>query len=321
MTPTVSDRFPDLLPVVCGPTASGKTSLAVRLAHRFDGEIISADSRQVYRGLDIGSGKDLHEYTVEGKPVPYHLIDIADPHEIYTLHHYQHDCYRVLNEIRGRGTLPILCGGTGLYIEAVLRGYSLPEVPENRALRNRLRTCSREELEEMLRGLDTGRLHRTDLSSRKRIIRAIEIVTSGKNEAPDLPTNPPRPSIVPLILCTRFKRAELHERISRRLAARLDEGMIGEVAALRETGVPDERLLMLGMEYRHITLHLRDATDYDTMVENLRRSIFHLAKRQETWFRGMERRGSRDGIPWRFHWVDDADFETAYGIVCKYVPC
>ena len=312
MAQTVPDQPPDLL-VVCGPTASGKTSLAVRLANRLNGEIISADSRQVYRDLDIGSGKDLHEYTCEGKPVPYHLIDIADPREIYTLYHYQNDCYRVIDQIRKRGNLPILCGGTGLFIEAVLRGYTLPDVPEDRAFRNRMMRHSREELEGFLRNLDTERFNDTDLSSKKRIVRAIEVATFRKTDTPTT-TIVQRPSITPLILCTRFNRPDLHERISRRLAARLEEGMIKEVAALRKAGVPDDRLLMLGMEYRHITLHLRGESDYETMVENLRRSIFQLAKRQETWFRGMERRGSM------MHWVDKADFDTAYGIVRTLVP-
>lgn len=310
----MTQHSPDLL-VVCGPTASGKTSLAVRLALKLGGEIISADSRQVYRGLDIGSGKDLHEYVAEDRRIPGHLIDIADPKTIYTLHHYQRDCYQAISDVRQRGRLPILCGGTGLYIEAVLRGYVLPEVPEDRALRNRLMQFSREELQEQLRKLDHSLLDRTDLKSKKRIVRAIEVATFSKTSEPTADTSTPcRPPITPLILCTRFERTTLHKRIRQRLAARFDEGMIKEVQDLRAEGLPDERLFMLGMEYRHITHHLRSATDYNAMVVELRQSIYHLAKRQETWFRGMERRGST------LHWIDNADFETAYALVRQHFP-
>ncbi len=312
MPPLQTDPTADVL-VVCGPTASGKTSLAVQLADRFNGEVISADSRQVYRGLDIGSGKDIHEYTATGRPVPFHLIDIADPRDIYTLHHYQQDCYRTITGLREQSKLPVLCGGTGLFIEAVLRGYALPDVPEDRELRNRLMRNPKEELVTMLGDLDPEQLIRTDTSSKKRIVRAIEVATFRRGH-PGTTGQLTIPSITPLILCTRFKRTDLHERITRRLNARLDEGMVDEVRSLRAAGVSDDRLLMLGMEYRHITRYLRGETDYCAMIRNLQHAIFQLAKRQETWFRGMERRAGRDALPWRFYWIDNADFDTAYAV-------
>ncbi|MBN1307322.1 MAG: tRNA (adenosine(37)-N6)-dimethylallyltransferase MiaA [Chitinispirillaceae bacterium] len=295
--------------VVCGPTASGKTALAAALAAALDGEVIGADSRQVYRGLDIGSGKDLHEYTAGSIRVPYHLIDIVDPREIYTLFHFQRDFRRVFGKIAGRNRLPVLCGGTGLYIEAVLRGYAVPPVPEDRKLRLQLMKKRREHLEAMLRDLD-GELHRrTDLRSKKRIVRSIEVAIHGQHASVRFPPCSPLPAITPLILCTRWERASLHERIDRRLAERLSRGMVDEVLRLREAGLSDERLLMLGMEYKYITRHLRGEIDDAAMVEQLRRAIHQLAKRQETYFRGMERRGSF------IHWIDRAELARALAVV------
>lgn len=297
--------------MVCGPTASGKTALAVRLAAVLDAEIISADSRQVYRGLDIGSGKDLREYAAPGRQIPFHLINIADPRDTYTLYNYQNDFYRSFAEVRQRSRLPLLCGGTGLFIEAVLSGYSLPEVPEDPPLRELMMQRPHHELENTLRMLDPGQFSRTDLSSKKRIVRAIEVATFRKNRpAPD--PSAPRPAIVPCILCTRWERAVLHERIDRRLDARLQEGMVEEIRALRGGDLPDNRLFMLGMEYKHVTRHLRGETDYCTMIKELRRAIYQLAKRQETWFRGMERRGST------IHWIDNADAGQAIGVVGEF---
>lgn len=291
--------------VVCGPTASGKTALAVALASRLNGEIISADSRQVYRGLDIGSGKDLHEYGSGNHAIPYHLIDIADPFDIYTLYNYQHDFYRVFDEISRRNRLPILCGGTGLYIEAVLRGYAVPPVPEDRELRLRLMEKEHVVLEAMLREIDTVRYEATDRSSKKRIVRSIEVAlhllqNPGLNNAAAgvSMTHPPHP----LVFCTRWDRTELHRRIDVRLDERLSCGMIDEVRSLRERGLPDERLAMLGMEYKYITLYLRGEIGCSEMKESLRRSIYQLSKRQETYFRGMER---RSGIT--IQWIENAD--------------
>jgi tRNA dimethylallyltransferase len=295
----------DLL-AVCGPTASGKTALAVALARELDGEIISADSRQVYRGLDIGSGKDLHEYVDGGRAVPYHCIDIADPADIYTLFHFQRDFYRAFGEIRSRDRLPLLCGGTGLYIEAVLRGYEIPPVPEDRELRQRLMRLEKPDLERMLAELDADLYSRTDRSSVKRIVRAIEI---GRHRASAPPPVPADPALRPLVLCTRWERADLHRRIDRRLDERLSAGMVDEVRHLRDRGLPDGRLLMLGMEYKYLTRHLRGEIEYAAMVEGLRHAIYQLAKRQETYFRGMERRGCA------VQWIDRAEVEAARSAV------
>jgi tRNA dimethylallyltransferase len=301
------DRSFNLL-VVCGPTASGKTALAVALARQLGGEIIGADSRQVYRGLDIGSGKDIDEYSAGTDAVPYHLIDIVDPEKIYTLYHFQQDFYHQFEVVNNRRHLPVLCGGTGLYIEAVLRGYRIPPVPENRSLRLQLMTLLHADLEAMLYDLDENIYHQTDLSSKKRIVRAIEVAMHPK-DSPVSGADTHVPSIIPLILCTRWDRAALHKRIDRRLDARFSQGMVEEVRRLRRSGLSDERLLMLGMEYKYITRYLRNEIDYPSMVDNLRRAIHQLAKRQATYFRGMERRGSV------IHWIDGADADAALVVV------
>jgi tRNA dimethylallyltransferase len=300
--------------VICGPTASGKTALAVAIARWYNGEIISADSRQVYRGLDIGSGKDLHEYGSGPTAVPVHCSDCADPETLYTLYHYQRDCYRALEGVYSRDRLPLLCGGSGLYIEAVLKGYDIPQVPEDAALRADLMRHSREKLALLLAAQDADRYGQTDISSKKRIVRAIEVTAAAPPRDKMSQNAISAPVLRPLVLCTRFPRPELHERIDRRLDERLSAGMVDEVAALRATGVPDERLLMLGMEYRYCTRYLRREIDYGTMVATLRREIRQLAKRQETWFRGMERRGTT------VHWIDKADLEAALGVVGEYLP-
>jgi len=298
--------------VVCGPTASGKTALAVTLAQRYNGEIISADSRQVYRGLDIGSGKDLHEYRAAAKVIPHHLIDIISPEETYTVSHYQKGFYRIFKQIRSRGACALLCGGSGLYIEAVLRGYRIPEVPENSALRSQLSTEPVEQLIKQLETLDPQRLKQTDTSSKKRIIRAIEIASAPPSLCPD-DTGKALSGLSPVILCTRWDRTDLHRRITERLYRRFDEGMIGEVFRLRRGGLSDERLLMMGMEYRHITRYLRGELQLQTMIETLQHEIFRLAKRQESYFRGMERRSS---IP--VHWIDNADTATAIAVADEF---
>ena len=294
---------------IVGPTASGKTRLAARLARETGSEVISADSRQVYRGLDIGSGKDLGDYVVDGVPVPYHLIDVADPREEFSVFSYQQafrDCFAELSQ---RGIVPILAGGTGLYIEAVLRDYRMEEVPENPELRHELRDRSEEELADLLRSANP-RLHNTsDLGDRARILRAIEI---ARHRA-DVPAEP-GPMLRPLVLGVRWERAVLRRRISDRLEARLAGGLLEEVRQLHESGVSWERLHELGLEYRYIGLHLKGDLLYDEMVGTLKTRIGQFAKRQETWFRGMERRG----VPIR--WIEGDDYETLRSLVKAAAP-
>ena len=293
---------------ICGPTASGKTSLGVALALEFDGEILSADSRQIYRGMDIGTGKDLHEYTTPHGSIPYHLIDIRRPEEVYTLHHYQTDFYAAFRDIRGRSRLPIAVGGTGLYIEAVLKQYRIPNVPENPEIRERLMGGSLEDLLLQLEAI-SPELHRsTDRSSKKRVVRSLEIALYGReNEIVWSDEHPPR--IDPLVLAVKWPRRELHARIDRRLKERLNQGMVQEVERILRSGIPRNRFDLFGMEYKHIAAYLDGTVSYKTMVHNLRYAIHQLAKRQETWFRGMERRGIA------VHWIDRADRIRAADIV------
>lgn len=273
---------------ILGPTASGKTKYAVNLAYRIGGEIISADSRQVYRGMDIGTGKDLAEYTVNGISVPYHLIDIADAGEKYNLFRYQQDFLKVYSDIRKRGKMPVLCGGTGLYIDAVTRGYSMAEVPENRELRSELEQLSMEALVKMLEELKP--LHNTtDIDTKKRVIRAIEIETYQQSH-PEMRRSEGFP------LNTRFigllvSREERVRRIDKRLKERLEGGMIEEVKGLLETGITTEDLIYYGLEYKFVTLYIIGKLTYDQMESQLATAIHQFAKRQMTWFRGMERRG------------------------------
>ncbi|MGV8080533.1 MAG: tRNA (adenosine(37)-N6)-dimethylallyltransferase MiaA [Syntrophales bacterium] len=293
---------------IVGPTASGKTRLAARLARDTGSEVISADSRQVYRGLDIGSGKDLGDYVVNGVPVPYHLIDIADPREEFSVFSYQRAFRGCFAELSRQGIVPILAGGTGLYIEAVLRDFRMEEVPENRELRHELRDRSEEELVDLLRSANP-RLHNTsDLGDRDRLLRAIEIARY-RAEVPAASG----PALRPLVTGVRWDRAVLRRRISDRLEARLSGGLLEEVRRLRESGVSWERLHDLGLEYRYIGLHLKGDLAYDEMVRTLAIRIGQFAKRQETWFRGMERRG----VPIR--WIEGDDYETLRSLVMAAV--
>lgn len=279
---------------ILGPTASGKTSFAVALAASLDSEIISADSRQIYRGMDIGTGKDLSEYAVNGCPVPYHLIDICDPGYKYNVFEYQHDFFRVYREVRSRGKLPVLCGGTGMYIEAVLKGYKLLAVPENLELREALKEKSLEELEAMLATYKT--LHnKTDVDTAKRAIRAIEIEEYYKNQPPDVNEYAPLNSLVVGIDIDRELR---RTKISARLRQRLDEGMIEEVQKLIDSGIHPDDLIYYGLEYKYLTLYIIGKLSYKEMVDQLETAIHQFAKRQMTWFRGMERRGCL------IHWLD-----------------
>ncbi|MEN6588460.1 MAG: tRNA (adenosine(37)-N6)-dimethylallyltransferase MiaA [Proteiniphilum sp.] len=279
---------------VLGPTASGKTAFAVELARALDGEIISADSRQIYRRMDIGTGKDLSEYTVNGTPIARHLIDIRDPGDKYTLFDYRHDFHIVLQDILSRNKRPILCGGTGLYIESVLKGYNLPDVPANPELRKSLEGKSLGELTQILQSFRP--LHNTtDTDTAKRAIRAIEIAhfqAQQKATAYDLP--PLESTVLGLYIDRELRR----EKITTRLKTRLQEGMIDEVKQIIDSGVSPDDLIYYGLEYKFVTLFVLGTISYEEMYRQLEIAIHQFAKRQMTWFRGMERRG----IP--IHWID-----------------
>jgi len=280
---------------ILGPTASGKTTLAAHLAARLgDAEIISADSRQVYRGMDIGTGKDLADYTIDGRVIPFHLIDICDAGEKYNLFRYQQDFHAAYDDILSRHRQPILCGGTGLYIESVLKGYKMEVVPENPTLREQLKDCSLQELKEILEGYKT--LHNvTDLDTPKRAIRAIEIQAFYREHGT---LERDFPAIDSFIVGVSIDRELRRRRISERLRRRLEqEDMVGEVRRLLEC-VPAEDLIYYGLEYKYLTLYCIGQLSYDEMVKQLEIAIHQFAKRQMTWFRGMERRG------FTIHWID-----------------
>jgi tRNA dimethylallyltransferase len=292
--------------VVVGPTASGKTRLAVDVAHRLGSEILSADSRQVYRGLDIGTGKDLEEYRRVSPPVPYHLIDIADPRSVYTLFDYQRDCHAVLRAKAadprfGSGRVPLLLvGGSGLYVEAVARGFRLADVPEDPALRERLSGLSSGELVESLERAAPELAARTDLTSRKRLVRALE-VAAAMASGPVRTSAPLGLEIRWRVVGLRLDRAELRRRIANRVRQRLAAGMVEEVRDLLAAGLPAQRLELLGLEYREIGAHLAGRIGLEDMVARLTVKIGQLAKRQQTWFEGMARRG----LPVRWLAPDD----------------
>ena len=284
----------DLIAIV-GPTASGKTTLAVAVAQRLDTEIISADSRQIYRSMDIGTGKDLDEYRVGETTIPYHLIDICPAGYRYNLYEYVRDFKAVYADMLSRGKQPLLCGGTGLYVETVLKGYALPPVPENPELRAALQDKSLDELTAMLQQYKT--LHNTtDTDTCKRAIRAIEIAEYYSRQPAEVLQ--PRPMSNALVVGIEIERDLRRARISHRLRQRLQEGMIEEVKSLLESGIPPESLIYYGLEYKFVTEYLIGETSYNEMVERLEIAIHQFAKRQMTWFRGMERRG----IP--IHWID-----------------
>ena len=279
---------------ILGPTATGKTSVATHLAATIDGEIISADSRQVYRGMDLGTGKDLNEYTVNGKDVPYHLIDIVDAGYKYNVYEFQHDFVKAYTDIQSRKKLPILCGGTGLYIEAVLKGYKLVDVPENAELREQLARKSLSELEVILSSYKNMH-NRSDVDSVKRAIRAIEIAEYYKTHEVNETDYPP---INSLIIGLDISREERRNRISTRLKKRVDDGMVDEVKRLLDSGIPAEDLIYYGLEYKFLTLYCIGQLSYSEMLNQLETAIHQFAKRQMTWFRGMERRG------FQIEWID-----------------
>jgi len=297
---------------VLGPTACGKTVFAAHLAHALDGEILSADSRQIYQQMDIGTGKDLTEYTIRGRHIPYHLIDIREPGDKYTLFDYQHDFHTAFADILSRGRRPILCGGTGLYIESVLKGYNLPDVPVNPALRQALEEKSIDELTQLLQGYRP--LHNTtDTDTRKRAIRAIEIADYESKQASSVCRFPPVEST---ILGLHIGRELRREKITSRLKSRIREGMIEEVKQIIDSGVSPDDLIYYGLEYKFVTLHVVGILSYEEMFRQLEIAIHQFAKRQMTWFRGMERRG------FTIHWIDamlplELKLEQAYSLIEK----
>ena len=282
------------LVTILGPTACGKTTLAVALADRLRTAVISADSRQVYRSMDLGTGKDLAEYTVNGREVPYHLIDIVDAGYKYNVFEFQRDFLEVYTTLRAKGEVPVMCGGTGMYLESVLRGYRLVEVPENRVLRESLHNKPLEELTEILKSYK--QLHNTtDVDTCKRAIRAIEIEEYYKEHDASIREFP---EINSLTVGLDISRELRRERISRRLRERLEQGMVDEVRDILAAGVAPEDLIYYGLEYKYLTMYVIGQLTYDEMVGQLEIAIHQFAKRQMTYFRGMERRG----VP--IHWID-----------------
>ncbi|MBE9485414.1 MAG: tRNA (adenosine(37)-N6)-dimethylallyltransferase MiaA [Bacteroidetes bacterium] len=280
---------------ILGPTASGKTGLAAALAARIDGEVISADSRQVYRGMDLGTGKDLDDYIVDGKQIPCHLVDIADPGEEYNVFRFQQDFLKAYNDIRERGKKAIMCGGTGMYLESVILGYRMSDVSQNKDLRKELELLTDDELNARLRSLrDVHNV--TDTTDRKRLIRAIEISSSPVPE-PVLSLSKGPPHHIDLqntnhkVFGISLPREEVRKRITRRLKQRLDEGMVEEVKTLLASGLSPEQLEFYGLEYKYLTQYATGKINYDDMFQGLNTAIHQFAKRQMTWFRRMEKKG------------------------------
>lgn len=280
---------------ILGPTASGKTSLAAQLAARLNGEVISADSRQVYRGMDIGTGKDMADYIVNGHPVPVHLVDIVDAGYQYNVYEYQRDFLQVWNDLQRRGKFPVLCGGSGLYLEAVLDNYRLIQVPVDEDLRASLEGKSLEELTQILSELKPQMHNVTDVDTERRAVRAIEIeryyLAHPEKDAP-------MPELRSLVIGIKYDRLSRRKRISQRLHQRLNEGMVEEVKKLLLSGLSVDDLVYYGLEYKYITYYLEGELLYDEMTEKLNTAIHQFAKRQMTWFRRMERQGTE------IHWLD-----------------
>jgi tRNA dimethylallyltransferase len=290
---SLQPKSPPLI-VITGPTATGKTRLAARLAAAMNGEIISADSRQVYRGMDYGTGKDYGDYLVNDYLVPYHLVDIMDPGQEYNVYQFQQDFLKAWRHVVKRHKQPVLCGGTGLYIEAAIGGYHLVRVPRNEALRKKLDRLTWQELTDRLAGMRP--LHNTtDTDDRERLLRAIEIETHNK-ENPAAGMDYPR--LNPLLFGISLDRAEIRRRITARLKNRLERGMLEEIDRLLKSGLKPEQLDFYGLEYRYLTRYATGELNYEEMFEKLNTAIHQFAKRQMTWFRRMERKG------YRIHWID-----------------
>lgn len=293
--------------MILGPTASGKTNLAAHLAKDIHSEIISADSRQVYRGMDIGTGKDLSEYVVDGTAIPFHLINIVDPDYEFNVFEYQRRFFSCFSEISSRGIIPIMAGGTGLYIESVLKGYQMRAVPESPDLREEMEKEEMHILVERLLRLNPASHNTTDLRDRTRLIRAIEIQEFTK--AWQGTSGDALPPIIPLVIGVYWERSVLRRRITSRLEERLKSGMIEEVKRLHDSGIQWEKLDFFGLEYRYVGLYLRGALSYKDMFRTLNTRIHQFAKRQETWFRRMEKRGIE------IHWINGNDYNSLKKIV------
>jgi tRNA dimethylallyltransferase len=291
--------------VILGPTASGKTTLAACLAKDLRAEIISADSRQIYRGMNLGTGKDLSEYCINNVVIPYHLIDIVDPDTDFSVFDYQQRFFKCFTEISTRGVLPIMVGGTGLYLESVLQGYQMYAVPEDAALRNELATASMEHLLRRFLKVHPTPHNKSDIMNRSRLIRAIEIAEFSRNQS----LSPETPRIEAMVAGVRWERNILRERITERLKHRLAIGMIDEVRKLHASGISWERLNYFGLEYRYVGLYLQGAMNYQTMFQTLNTKIHQFAKRQETWFRRMERKGTI------IQWLDAPDYVSLRKII------
>ncbi len=295
--------------VITGPTATGKTKLAVHLARQFNGEIISADSRQVYRGMDIGTGKDLSEYGDGANRVPCHLLDVVEPQEDFHLKRFLELALAAMDDIRSRGHLPVIAGGTPLYVNALLRGYSLPGGEPNQQLREELQQLTREELIQRLQAVASPELlQRTDVTQDKRIIRAIEIASSPQEDSILA-----KPLDNPLVIAPYFPRKTVHERIEARLDERLQQGLVQEVQSLRDHGLSWEKLDWFGLEYRYVARYLKNELTYSQMRTELLAKIRHFCKSQDIWFRKMEREGLV------IHWIPQGDPSAAASLVKRWL--
>jgi len=294
--------------VILGPTASGKTHLASKLAYDLQGEIISADSRQVYKNMDIGTGKDLNQYIINGRRIPYHLIDIVAPENEFNLFEFQYRFYKIFNELIEKKILPVLVGGTGLYLESVLTGYNMPHAQMNQELRKGLYRKSKDELQKMLLALKPQLHNKTDLEDSERLIRAIEI-----ERARSIKDQPQKPDIDAVVFGIRWERSTLRQRITARLKERLEQGMIEEVMKLHTAGLTWTKLESFGLEYRFISQYLQRKISFDEMTNKLNTAIHQFAKRQETWFRRMEKKGIV------INWLQSNDYSLLKESVMKFL--
>ena len=294
--------------VIIGPTATGKTKLSVQLANKLDGEIISADSRQVYRGMDIGTGKDLDEYKLSRKTIPYHLINIANPMEEYNVAQFQKDFQKVFTGIRERKKNPILCGGTGFYIKAVIMDFQLPTAGPNKQLRQELTTWTIEDLIEKLENISPGASSITPIDTKRRIIRAIEVI-QNTTKVKKVKSKKKTKLQTPLVLGVEYPRQSIREKITERLHGRLENGMVKEVESLLQDGVTHERLENLGLEYRFISRYLQEKITKDEMITQLNTAIHRFAKKQMTFFRNMEKNGIK------INWISGGNLESALKII------